>query len=211
MIRIASQPNPATLAWHEAFMALLPKICRYARFAFRGLDPEAKQEAIQNVVAGALNAYVRLVQLGKADIAYATPLAKYAIRQHVDGRRLGSRLNVHNVSSEYAQKMKGIVLQRLDKFDTNEGIWKEILIADKTIGPAELAATRIDFPAWLRTLKPCDRKIALKLAAGETTSRTAEMFKVSAGRVSQLRRELKAAWENFTAESGLHASATCQA
>ena len=201
MIRIASQPKPAAPAWHEAFMALLPKICLCARFAFRGLDPEAKQEAIQNVVAGALNAYVRLVQLGKADIAYATPLAKYAIRQHNDGRRLGCRLNVRDVSSEYAQKMRSFCLQKLDHYDETEGVWKEILIEDKTVGPAELAASRIDFPAWLRTLKPRDRRIALKLAAGETTSRTAEMFKVSAGRISQVRRELQKAWETFTGET----------
>ena len=197
MIRIATQPKSATPAWHKAFMGLLPRICQYARFAFRGLDPESKQEAIQSVVTGALNAYVRLVQLGKADIAYATPLAMYAIRQYRDGRRLGCRLNVRDISSLYAQKRKGIVLQRLDKFDTDEGVWKEILIADKTVGPAELAATRIDFPAWLRTLKPRDRRIALKLATGETTGRVARMFKVSAGRISQLRTEFKRAWEKF--------------
>ena len=90
MVSLAGKARPSpSLAWHRAFMALLPRICYYARFAFRGLDPEAKQEAIQSVVAGALNAYVRLVQLGKADIAYATPLAMYAIRQYCDGRRLG--------------------------------------------------------------------------------------------------------------------------
>jgi hypothetical protein len=120
MIRIASQPKSAAPVWHEAFMSLLPKICYYARFAFRHLDPEARQEAIQNVVAAALNAYVRLVQLGKADIAYATPLAKYAIRQHNDGRRLGCRLNVRDVSSEYAQKMKSFCLQKLDHYDETE-------------------------------------------------------------------------------------------
>ena len=202
MIRIASQPKSATPAWHQAFLALLPRICHYARFAFRRLDPEAKQEAIQSVVAGALNAYVRLVQLGKADIAYATPLAMYAIRQYRDGRRLGCRLNARDISSPYAQKRKGIVLQRLDKFDTDEGVWKEILLEDKTVGPAELAATRIDFPAWLRTLQPRDRRIALKLATGETTGRVARMFQVSAGRISQLRTEFKRAWESFQGETG---------
>ena len=121
----------------------------------------------------------------------------YAIRQYRDGRRLGCRLNVRDISSPYAQKRKGIVLQRLDKFDTDEGVWKEILLEDKTVGPAELAATRIDFPAWLRTLTPRDRRIALKLATGETTGRVARMFKVSAGRISQLRTEFKRAWEKF--------------
>jgi len=188
-------------AWHQAFMALLPRICHYARFAFRRLNPEAKQEAIQSVVAGALAAYVRLVQLGKANIAYATPLAMYAIRQYRDGRRLGSRLNVRDISSPYAQKMKNLVLQRLDKYDRTEEVWEEILIPDQTCTPAELAATRIDFPIWLRTLKPRNRRIAMKLAAGETTSRVAQMFQLSEGRVSQLRKALKAAWKEFQGEA----------
>jgi hypothetical protein len=38
------------------------------------------------------------------------------------------------------------------------------------------------------------------LAAGETTSRVAQRFSVSLGRISQLRRELKAAWEAFHGE-----------
>jgi hypothetical protein len=65
MIAIAKQncSRNRVPAWHEGFLALLPKICQYARFAFRGLDPEAKQEAVQCVVASALAAYVRLVQL----------------------------------------------------------------------------------------------------------------------------------------------------
>ena len=54
-------------AWHQAFLALLPRICDYARVAFRHLDPESKQEAVQSVVASALVNYLRLVQLDKAD------------------------------------------------------------------------------------------------------------------------------------------------
>jgi hypothetical protein len=45
------------------------------------------------------------------------------------------------------------------------------LILDHTCTPADLAASRIDFPAWLDTLRPRDRKIAMKLAVGETTGR----------------------------------------
>jgi hypothetical protein len=192
-------------------LALLPRIRYYARFAFRGLDPEAKQEAVQCVVASALAAYVRLVQLNKADIAYATPLARYAIRQYRDGRRLGSKMNVHDVSSPYAQQRKNICLERLDEYDETEACWKEILIPDQTCTPAELAASRIDFPEWLRTLKPRDRKVAMKLASGEPTGRVAKMFRLSEGRISQVRRELQKAWETFTDESDSHVPAAVPA
>jgi hypothetical protein len=201
MIRIASQSKSATPAWHQAFMALLPRICHYARFAFRGLDPESREEALQCVVTSAMAAYVRLVQRGKADVAYAAPLALYAIKQYRDGRCLGSSLNIHDVSSRYAQKMKNFVLQRLDHYDPEQQTWKEILIEDHTCTPAELAASRLDFPQWLKTLKPRDRKIAMKLAAGETTGCVAEMFQLCEGRISQLRRELPAAWPKFHGET----------
>jgi hypothetical protein len=82
---------------------------------------------------------------------------------------------------------------RLDRHDAEEECWREVLVADKTCTPAELAASRIDFPAWLNTLSKRDRKVAMKLAAGETTSRVARMFRLSEGRVSQLRRQFKTA------------------
>jgi hypothetical protein len=72
-------------AWHDAFMAMLPAIERTARVAFRRLDPEARADAVQAVVAYAITADVRLVELGRADVAYPTPLATFGIRQFRDG------------------------------------------------------------------------------------------------------------------------------
>ena len=192
-----TRPRSSGPAWHQAFMALLPRISHYARFAFRGLDPEAKHEAVQSVVASALAAYVRLVQLGKADIAYATPLAMYAIRQYRDGRRLGSRLNVRDVSSPYAQKMKGICLQRLDQYDSTEDQWKEILLEDRHCGPFDIVRTKLDFAAWLRSLPVKLRRIAKTLANGERTHDVAHKFGVSDGRISQIRAELSASCRRF--------------
>ncbi len=68
---------------------------------------------------------------------------------------------------------------------------------DRHAGPAETAASRIDFPAWLKTLSRRNCKIALKLAVGETTRKVARLFKVSDGRISQLRRELEQSWRAF--------------
>jgi len=44
------------------------------------------------------------------------------------------------------------------------------------------------------------RQVARTLALGETTKRTARRFRVTAGRVSQLRRELQNSWESFQGE-----------
>ena len=124
-------------------------------------------------------------------------LARYAVAQIRDGRRVGSKSNVRDVSSPYAQMRKGFQVERLDRYDKTDGQWQEILVEDKHAGPADIAASRIDFPAWLSTLKSRDRRIAMKLATGETTGNVAKVFCLSAGRVSQLRCELRKDWEQF--------------
>lgn len=133
-------------------------------------------------------------------MAYATPLAQYAIRQVRDGRRVGSSLNIKDVSSQYAQHRKGIVMESLDRFDTEANEWQEVLVEDRTSGPDQIAATRIDFAAWLKSLPRMKRQIAKTLATGETTKKAARKHRVSPGRISQVRKELLEAWESFIGE-----------
>jgi hypothetical protein len=187
-------------AWHAAFEAMLPVIESRAKFAFRHLDAEAREEAIQAVVCNACDAYAELVENGKADRAYPTVLARYAVAQVKDGRRLGGHLNCKDISSEYCQQKKSLILERLDKFNTEEQGWDEILVEDKHAGPAETAIVRIDFAAWLQFLPRRLRKVATFLANGETTTAAAKRFRVSAGRISQIRRELLSAWRRFQGE-----------
>ena len=59
---------------------------------------------------------------------------------------------------------------------------------------------RIDFSDWLDSLKRRDRRVAEFLATGETTTVAARKFKVSAGRISQLRKELAQSWRRFVGE-----------
>jgi hypothetical protein len=48
---------------------MLPVIVSHARFAFKHLRPEARSEAIQEVVANCCRAYVRLAELDKLSLA----------------------------------------------------------------------------------------------------------------------------------------------
>ena len=68
---------------------------------------------------------------------------------------------------------------------------------DRQASPAEVAMTRIDFRDWLQRLSHQKRRIAELLASGETTQSVARQFKLSAGRISQLRRELQTSWEEL--------------
>ena len=82
---------------HEQFLRMLPKIRNRARRAFRECSPELGEEWVQEVMANAYCAFMALVRRGKSDLAYPTPLANYAIRQVIAGRRVGSKLNVQDV------------------------------------------------------------------------------------------------------------------
>jgi hypothetical protein len=189
--------KPKAARWHERFLEMLPAIRRYAKMAFWKLDAEAREELVAESVANALIAYRRLVDRGKADLAYPTPLAMYGVRQVKAGRRVGGRLNVRDVTSRHCQLAKGVRVGRLDHFDRIEQQWMEILIEDRRAGPAEVAATRIDFADWLNGLSERQRRIAQVLATGESTVAAARQFAVSGARISQMRQELKASWEAF--------------
>jgi hypothetical protein len=201
MIEIAQQKrNRAPRTSPVDFERLLPQIREQARLAFRFAKPELKEELIAETIANAFCAYVRLVERGKQGIAYATPLAGYAIRQVRSGRRVGSRCKIRDVSSRHAQVANGIAVERLDQFDTDAGEWREALIEDRRAGPAETAAARIDVAAWFRSLARKKRRIAQTLAKGEATGTVGQMFGLTAGRVSQLRQELAESWKVFQGE-----------
>ena len=70
--------------WHHQFLEMLPVIRKYADNAFQHLDPEGREDAVQEVIDNALVAFERLVQVGKADIAYPTVLARHGMAQRAD-------------------------------------------------------------------------------------------------------------------------------
>jgi len=178
---------------------MLPAIHRQARVAFRHLPPEAKQDAVEEVVCNTIVAYARLAELGKTDLAYPSVLARYGIAQVRDGRRIGAKLNIRDPLSGYCQRKKNVVVERLDKFDEEENAWQEAVVQDTRSAPVpDIVAFRCDFPAWLETLSRRDHRIAETLAIGHSTSAVAIRFGVSPGRVSQLRRELHDSWKEFT-------------
>jgi hypothetical protein len=177
---------------------MLPVIRDYARGAFGHLKAELRHDLIEEVIANAMVAYVRLFEKGKVALAYPTVLARYAIAQVRDHRRVGAKLNVRDPLNLYCQRKKGVVVERLDHFDEEENAWKEAVVEDTRSAPvSEIVAFRVDFADWLKSLRRRDRRIAQSLAIGNRTGDVAQRFKVSAGRVSQLRRELAESWRAF--------------
>ncbi len=200
MIDVTRCTSPVRFSQTDDFLSLMPAISRCANRAFRYLDTEARDEAVQEVVAKTFSAYRRLLDRGRGEVIAATPLARYAIAQTKVGRSLGGELNGDDISSRYAQQKHGIEVRSLEHLDETDGTWKSILVEDATATPAEIAAIRVDFQAWLDTLPSRLREIAEQLSLGETTQAVAQLFRVTAGRISQIRRQLQLAWEEFQGE-----------
>ncbi len=197
MLHRGNGPRRAAATWQKGFLAMLPVIRTHTRIAFRDLDAEAREEAVQEAICNAMVAYQRLFRLGKTDVAYPSALARFAVAQVRSLRKVGGRQNCRDVASRHCQRRHGIVVERLDRFDSNEEIWREVLVEDKRAGPAETAAARLDFGVWLGGLPGRLIRLASFLASGETTNAAARKFRVSAGRISQLRGELQRSWHVF--------------
>ena len=66
--------------------------------------------------------------------------------------------------------------------------------------PAEQAIFRLDFRNWLNTWKPKDREMINDLVLGERTADVASKHRITAGRVSQKRRQFRDDWERYCDE-----------
>ncbi len=187
-------------AANQHFVNMLPQILRVIRHGLRNQPRRDREELAAEALAAAFAMYVSLVRRGKQDMAYPTPLGMYGARQAIDGRQIGSGTNVRDITSRCCRQRKGVVVEPLDRFDRQDEEWRQIVVEDRSAGPAEIVATRVDFEDWLSELTPKQRKVAQTLARGESTKAAARKHRVSPGRISQMRRELMAAWEAFVGE-----------
>lgn len=184
-------------SWQLGFEEILPTIERSISFECRHMRPQDREEFTQCALALATQAYARLAAAGKLGQAYPSSLAIYACRQARGGRDLGRSLNVHDVSSSYAQRRCAFCIRSIHQADASEGTWKELLVEDTRANPADLAQARLDFSDWLAQLAPEKRRIANILATGAGTSETARLCGLTPGRISQIRDELRRSWAQF--------------
>ena len=176
MIALANTTSPD---WTKQFMELLPAIERQTSYAFRYLDIEARTEAVAEVVANACVAFHRLVEKGKSSLAYQSALVRYAVAQFHAGRRVGTPTNTLDVTSPAAKKKHGYVVESITPAEDDS--WKSLVVEDQRSGPAEVAATRIDFGDWLATLPNVRRRMVSEMSEGYSTSELAETYSVSRG------------------------------
>jgi hypothetical protein len=184
---------------HHSFVAILPRIEAHAQMFFRHLKcHHQKDDAVAEVVGLCWKWFVRLAQRGKDATEFATVLANFAARAVKSGRRVCGMEPPKDVLSPVAQQRHEFVVGKLPDFDTlDEGPLMEALRDNTQSPPDEQAAFRYDFPLWLSTLGNRNRQIAVSMALGHRTQNLASTYGLSWGRISQLRRELHASWQQL--------------
>ena len=191
---------PTSIPEHEQFLAMLPVIRFQAQSAFRTLQYDIRQEQLSEVIGHAWQAFVRLCETGKTGQANAWTLAQFAVRAVRSGRRTGNSQNSLDITSRiHRRNEKAARRRQLEKPDRLP--WQEFILADQRASPDQLAMARLDFGDWLATLPTQKRQVAEFLANGESTRDAAEQFGLTAGRISQIRKELEQSWNTF--QSGM--------
>ena len=178
----------------ERFLAMLPRIREKLVFEFREMKAEELEEALAECYANAWFAYRRLVELGKELLAYAYPLATYAAKHYRTGRRVTGDL-AREVMSPLCERRHGVTCARF-----HVGQWDDFSAEHSHATPADLAAFRVDFAAWLETLSPFKRTVLEMLRDGERVTDIASKLGCSQPRISHIRRELDNSWKAFHGE-----------
>jgi hypothetical protein len=200
--------SPTVVQLQTRFLAVLPRIETHARIYFRRLKcPHEREEAVAECLALAWWWFVRLVRRGKNPETFISVLADFAARAVASGRRLCGHQKANEVLSPIAQRRHGFTVQRLHPYAyPPHSLWKQA-VHDNTQTPViEQVVFRVDFSAWLQTRTKRDRRIIDRLLLGERTGAVAQAFGLSAGRVTQLRRQFHADWLRFGAAPGEEAS-----
>ena len=199
------QSSVVTSNWHAGFLGVLPAVQTHARIQFRHLPAVHREEAVEEAIAAACVSYQHLAIQGRLHVAHPGTLANYAVDHVRRGRHVGgSQDAAKDPLSPAAQHRHGV---KVFSYQSRQGLgrspgWKQVAIECRKVSVPDLAAFRLDFAAWLGTLTRRDRRIIGALVAGERPSDVARRFKLSPGRISQLRRQYELEWEIFQGETG---------
>jgi hypothetical protein len=204
---MSSHPGASRHAtWQEQFVAMLPEIETLLKVAFRNVPPEGRSDACEEGLFHCIWSYFQLNEQGRAEAATASSLVWFAMLQVRRGRVAGCRLNGREVMSRYAQIGHGFKVVPLQNHDPDDDTWVNDVVESRNASILDQIALRMDFRSWLESLGRRTRQIAMDLARGFSTSEVASKYRVSAGRISQIRRELENAWRQFQSEPPLAAA-----
>jgi hypothetical protein len=188
----------------EQFTAHLSAVEVAARYAFHRRSRQDREEAVAEATAAAWSAWHGLILKGKDPLAVGvTGIANNAIRYVRNGRRVGNTTCGRGAMDVFHRRAQAACGFRVVSLDSNDqfipgwlvGTWKEWLACDHRVGPADEAAFRLDFSAWLAGLPERKRWVAELLAEGHEGVVVARLVGIAQSRVCQLRHELEDSWQ----------------
>lgn len=194
------------VTWQEQFVEMLPEIQRLLKIAFRNIPREGRADACEEGLFHCLSSYFQLHEQGRAEAATASSLVWFAMLQVRRGRVAGCQLNRREVMSRYAQIGHGFKVVPLQNHNPDDDTWVNDIVESRNASVLDPIAIRIDFRSWLESMGRQTRRIAMDLAQDFSTSEVASKYRVSASRISQIRRELENAWRQFQSEPPLAAA-----
>jgi hypothetical protein len=173
----------------DSFVRYLPWMRKTARLAFQNLDQELRDEKVAAVTALCWKHWHRLGERGRADEpGILKSVLFYSVKQVKAGRRIDSAGKPRDV----------MALRSYGKVRFEPGNLEDFI--SDGVPVFQVVQFRIDVPAFLATLSEKQRSLALDLAHGMTTGEAAKKYGVSAGRISQRRREFMALYEQFSGD-----------
>ena len=163
------------------FVARLTVIENATRFAFRRrrLRRHDFEDILAEAIGACWSAWVGLISRGRDPLEVGVcGIANQAARYVRNGRRVGNTTCGRGAMDVFrkAQKARDFKVVSLDSNDqfipgSLVGTWKEWLACDRRVGPADEAAFRVDFAAWLAGLPERKRRVAELLAVGHDDQR----------------------------------------
>jgi len=210
--------DPDTLARvQQDYLDALPRIHRHAEINFgRIRDPGRRDDAIQDVIGIGWKHWLAAIKKGKDPNEFVSAVADFAVKQVRSGRKVTGQERAKDAMSPVAQRRKGFAVKTLpnslakpyevicgdpngqEKMDAVE----ERLTDNTITSPPDQAAFREQWRLFLEELGPKKRPIVEDMAGGEDTNTLAAKHKVTAGRVSQIRREAAQVWRGLEREPG---------
>lgn len=179
-----------TADFQTQFVARLSEMQDLAAGHFHHLDPEAREEAVQNSIVLAYRYAKRLVEQGKDAEGLLKSVLWWACRHTRHGRQGGGRAKAKpKCVLDYARRGIGDVIVE-SGLNLNHFIGQAASIPDAV-------AFRVDIPAFLDTLTERDQQIARDLAIGEGTKNVARKYNVSAPAISQFRTRFRKKYDAF--------------
>ncbi len=203
--------TPAALAAaHQQFESALPVFEKNFLYLFRRRCCD-REDLLAEAYACAWKAWRGLLAKGRDPVTLGvTGIAAFAALHTLKGRRIANRRgggrNKMSVEHRRAMKLGGYDVISYDSGETErsdhgQGGWKEWVVPDRHMGPADAAAFRVDFSNWLAGLPERRRLTAELLAQGHGTLEVASRVGVTPAAVSQARSWLEARWRQYQRET----------